>query len=100
MLLDIMKKIVAFLMLMASVAVMTCCMAEDPFEEYNNDWNNNSITPNGNTGNSSTTGELTAFDVAPAVPMARVSRRRKNSASRVARWPRMPMTTLSTRRAI
>ena len=64
MLLDIMKKIVAFLMLMASVAVMTCCTAEDPFEEYNNDWNNNSITPNGNTGNSSTTGELTAFDVA------------------------------------
>ena len=59
-----MKKIVAFLMLMASVAVMTCCTAEDPFEEYNNDWNNNSITPNGNTGNSSTTGELTAFDVA------------------------------------
>ena len=61
----VMKKKLFYSMLAASIAVVTCCTAEDPFEEYtngvNNDWNNG-----GNTfsGNSATTGELATFDVA------------------------------------
>ena len=62
-----MKKIVFFSILAASVAVMTCCTAEDPFEEYynngNNEWNNGGNTFGGN-GSSATTGELATFDIA------------------------------------
>ena len=54
-----------FMMLMASVAVVTCCTAEDPFEEYynygNNEWNNGGGSYG---GNSSITGELSTFDIA------------------------------------
>ncbi|UKK54283.1 carbohydrate-binding domain-containing protein [Prevotella sp. E2-28] len=60
-----MKKILAYVMLMASVVVMTGCTADNPFEEYYNNWNNNGGMFNGGgTGNSATTGELTTFDVA------------------------------------
>ena len=61
-----MKKISYFMMLAASVAVLTCCSAEDPFEEFANNaydgWSDNG--GNMNSGNSATTGELTTFDVA------------------------------------
>ena len=61
-----MKKILYYTMLTASIAMMTGCSAEDPFEEYlnngNNGWNNGGIMGGGN-GSSGTTGELTAFDV-------------------------------------
>ena len=61
-----MKKILYFMMFAASVAVLTCCSAEDPFEEFANNaydgWSDNG----GNmiSGNSATIGELTTFDVA------------------------------------
>lgn len=52
-------------MLMASVVAMTCCTVDNPYEEYNNNWNNNEGMLNaGGTGNSATTGELATFDVA------------------------------------
>lgn len=39
-----MRKILVFTMLVTSVSLLTCCSAEDPFEEFinneNNDWNN------------------------------------------------------------
>ncbi len=58
-----MKKILYFLMLAASIAVMTCCSKEDPFEEFdNNSWNNEGSTPGGN-GSSATMGELATFDI-------------------------------------
>lgn len=53
-------------MLMASVAAVTCCSAQDPFEEFSDgyDWNNgDGFTPGGN-GSSATTGELATFDIA------------------------------------
>ena len=57
-----MKKLFILSVLTASIAVMTCCSAEDPFEEYssNNSWNSGIQT---NGGNSSTTGELASFNV-------------------------------------
>ena len=59
-----MKKILYFMMFAASVAVLTCCSAEDPFEDFvgnsNNSWNVGAQT----SGNSATIGELTTFDVA------------------------------------
>ena len=58
-----MKKILFNAMFAASLAVMICCTAEDPFEAYNNsnsEWNNNGNTSG---GNSVTTGELATFDV-------------------------------------
>ena len=56
-----MKKILVYGMLMASLAAMTCCTAEDPFEDYtNNGWSGGG---NMNNGNSATTGELATFDV-------------------------------------
>ena len=64
-----MKKIVYFVMLVASLVVITCCSAEDPFSDYGIDpqtpWNNSETVIPGNTGNgsSSTTGELTTFTV-------------------------------------
>ena len=63
-----MKKILFLSMFAASVTVMTCCTAEDPFEEYSNngnnsiyEWNNGGNMPG---GSSATTGELATFDVA------------------------------------
>ena len=55
-------------MLVASLSVVMCCTAEDPFEDYDsyNDegWNNGGgVIPNG-SGNSATSGELTTFDIA------------------------------------
>ena len=61
-----MKKVLFFTMLMTSVAILTCCSAEDPFEEFinneNNGWNNGSGMPGGN-GSSATSGELASFDI-------------------------------------
>lgn len=56
-------KILFNAMFAASLAVMICCTAEDPFEAYNNsnsEWDNNGNTSG---GNSVTTGELATFDV-------------------------------------
>ena len=52
-------------MLMASIAAMTSCTAEDPFEGFNsgNAWNNNGNMYGGN-GSSATTGEIATFDIA------------------------------------
>ena len=51
---------------MTSVAILTCCSAEDPFEEFinneNNGWNNGSGMSGGN-GSSATSGELASFDI-------------------------------------
>ena len=64
-----MKRIMFFVMLVASLVVMTCCSAEDPFSEWNdyqdNQWANNGAQMPGNTGggSSSTTGELATFTV-------------------------------------
>ena len=62
-----MKKTLVYAMLAASITVMTCCTAEDPFEEYNNngnnEWNNDGNMFGGN-GNSATTGEIATFDIA------------------------------------
>ena len=58
-----MKKMMLFTLLAASVTVMTCCTAEDPFEENyngNNQWNNGGNMSN---GSSTTTGELATFDI-------------------------------------
>ena len=46
-------------MLMASIAAMTSCTAEDPFEGFSsgNAWNNNGNMFGGN-GSSATTGEI------------------------------------------
>ena len=55
-----------FTMLVASVAMLTCCSAEDPFEEFinneDNGWNNGT-NMNGGNGSSATTGELATFDI-------------------------------------
>ena len=60
-----MKKILFYAMLVASITVMTCCSAEDPFDEPMNNgnggWSNNG--GNMNNGNSATTGELATFDI-------------------------------------
>ena len=58
----IMKKILSFSVLVAVIAVMTCCSADDPFEDYNadNGWNNGG---NMSGGSSATTGELATFDI-------------------------------------
>ncbi len=59
-----MKKTMIFSMFVASLAVMTSCTAEDPFEGYsNNGWSNNGNAAGGN-GSATTTGELTTFDIA------------------------------------
>ncbi len=55
-----MKYLIIPTMLIASITVLTCCSAEDPFEEYSNYYGGG----NNNGGSSSTTGELTTFDVA------------------------------------
>ena len=56
-----MKKLFILSMLIASIAVITCCSAEDPFEEYSNNSWNSGIQTSG--GNSSTTDELASFNV-------------------------------------
>ena len=65
------KKIMTITMVAALMAGMTCCSAEDPFEEDtfeqvataddNGNWNNREAQMN--SGNSATTGELTTFTV-------------------------------------
>ena len=52
-------------MLIAFIATMAGCTAEDPFEEFvnGNAWNNGGNMPGGN-GSSTTTGELARFDIA------------------------------------
>lgn len=61
-----MKKTLLFMMLVASISMLTCCAAEDPFEDVinngNNGWNNGGNMPGGN-GSSATTGELATFDI-------------------------------------
>ena len=60
-----MKKFLIFSVLATSIAVMTCCTAEDPIEEFYNGNNGNSEWNNNNSnGNSATTGQLTTFDIA------------------------------------
>ena len=60
-----MKYLVISVMLIASIAAMTGCTAEDPLEEFSNGnaWNNGGNTFSGN-GSSMTTGELPTFDIA------------------------------------
>ena len=60
-----MKNSMISVMLMASIAVITGCSAEDPFEEFGGglDWNNGGNTFGGN-GSSAMTGELATFDIA------------------------------------
>ena len=57
-----MKKMMFFLMLMASIAATAGCSTEDPFEEYYN----TGITgmSENSSSSSATTGELTMFDIA------------------------------------
>jgi major membrane immunogen (membrane-anchored lipoprotein) len=59
-----MKKVLIFTMLVASVPMLTCCSAEDPFEEFiDNGWNKGGNMTGGN-GSSATTGELASLDIA------------------------------------
>lgn len=56
------------MMLLASTVMMTSCMADDPFSDGSNNWDyswddNGSTTTPGSGGSSTTTGELTTFDV-------------------------------------
>ena len=58
-----MKNLLFFTMLVASMVMLTCCSAEDPFEDFiDNGWNNGGNMPGGN-GSSATTGELATFDI-------------------------------------
>ena len=62
-----MKKIFLYSALIACATVLTCCSSEDPFEDYENNFGNNSSWTGGNNmsgGNSATTGELATFDIA------------------------------------
>ncbi len=64
-----MKKKINFIVLAISVALMTCCTADDPFSDTENSWSNwgNSEMPTqgggSSSGSSTTTGELTTFEV-------------------------------------
>ena len=56
------------MMLLASTVMMTSCMADDPFSDGSNNWDyswddNGSTTTPGSGSSSTTTGELTTFDV-------------------------------------
>lgn len=56
------------MMLIASTVLMTSCLADDPFSDGSNNWDyswddNGSTTTPGSGGSSTTTGELTTFDV-------------------------------------
>ena len=61
-----MRKILIFTMLVTSVSLLTCCLAEDPFDEFINnenfDWNKGGNMSGGN-GGSATSGELASFDI-------------------------------------
>ena len=61
-----MKKIITFVMLIASVAVITCCSTQDPFEEFSggNSWGSGGGNMSGGNGSSATTGGLATFDIA------------------------------------
>ena len=60
-----MKKIIMTSRLIAFIMMMTCCSAEDPFEQYDNyddnNWNYDTTTKS--SGGSVTTGELSVFDI-------------------------------------
>ena len=58
-----MKKTLFYSILAVSVMSITCCTAEDPYETYQNSYNGNN-EGNMSNGNSSTSGELTSFDIA------------------------------------
>ncbi|MBP5765217.1 MAG: carbohydrate-binding domain-containing protein [Bacteroidales bacterium] len=60
-----MKNLMISVLLAASIAAMTNCSAEDPFEDYYNQTGeeNNSGTTSGSSSTSATTGDLTTFDV-------------------------------------
>ena len=56
------------MMLIASTVLMTSCLADDPFSDGSNNWDyswddNGSTTTPGSGSSSTTTGELTTFDV-------------------------------------
>ena len=56
------------MMLIASTVLMTSCLADDPFSDGSNNWDyswddNGATTTPGSGGSSTTTGELTTFDV-------------------------------------
>ena len=56
------------MMLIASTVMMTSCLADDPFSDGSNNWDyswddNGSTTTPGSGSSSTTTGELTTFDV-------------------------------------
>ena len=54
------------MMLLASVSMMTSCMADDPFSDnsnWNSGWGNIDPTNSSSSGSSTTTGELTTFAI-------------------------------------
>ncbi len=60
-----MKNLMFSVMLIASIAVITGCTAEDTWEEFGSGQNrNNGGNMSGGNGSSATTGELTTFDIA------------------------------------
>ncbi|MBP5338283.1 MAG: carbohydrate-binding domain-containing protein [Prevotella sp.] len=65
-----MKNFLIYLLFAACIAVVTCCTAEDPIEEYyNNGWS----TSGTSGGNSATVGELATFDIATDLTTAEPS---------------------------
>ena len=62
-----MKKITISAMLMASVAILSGCSADDPFSDMynsgNSGWGGGDIVTTGGSSSSTTTGELTTFSV-------------------------------------
>ena len=61
-----MKKTMMNMMLLASVSMMTSCMADDPFSDnsnWNSGWGNIDPTNTSSSGSSTTTGELTTFAI-------------------------------------
>lgn len=62
-----MNKTMKKMMLLASVAILTGCTADDPFSDMynnsNNSWSGSEIINQGSSGSSTTTGELTTFSV-------------------------------------
>ena len=61
-----MKKTMMNMMLLASVSMMTGCMADDPFSDnsnWNSGWGNIDPTNSSSSGSSTTTGELTTFAI-------------------------------------
>ena len=60
-----MKKTMMNVMLLASVSMMTSCMADDPFSDssWSNNWSNIDPTNQSSSGSSTTTGELTTFAI-------------------------------------